>query len=106
MRDALDQSSFDLGAAGPDNDFGHGRIDLPAAFGSLAGQFGQPVVRGDANCDLDVSDEDASLIAATVTGLSQLACPAAADVNRDGRTSMLDALTVSRLMLGLIDRLP
>jgi len=106
VRDALELGTLDLGAAGADNTFGQGRVDFEAAFASLAAQLGQPLVRGDADCDLDVTSEDASAIAASVTGLSQLGCPDAADANRDGWTSMADALLVSRLVLGLIDRLP
>ena len=103
---ALEQSSFDLGAAGADNEFGKGLVDLSAAFGLLTEDLGQPLVRGDADCDLDVTTNDASLIAAGVTGLAEIPCSTAADANRDGTTSMADALIVSRLVLGLVDRLP
>ncbi|HSS54291.1 MAG TPA: S8 family serine peptidase [Gaiellales bacterium] len=43
---ALRRSAADLGDPGPDNVFGDGRIDVPAAIASLGGDVAGPVVSG------------------------------------------------------------
>jgi len=104
---ALVASAVDLGPPGPDNDYGYGGIDVWAAFQALAAEHGTPVLMGDVDCDREVTTADASAISHIVVGLiAALPCPEAADVDRDGRAAMRDALLVGRLAAGLIDNFP
>ncbi|MEZ6000421.1 S8 family serine peptidase [Hyphomonas sp.] len=58
---ALEATARDLGAAGPDNDYGAGLLDVAAAYVSLGGSL---VVDNDADgygSDVDCNDSDASI---------------------------------------------
>lgn len=68
IEDALRQSALDLGASGPDNDYGHGLIDVAAAYEAAGGP--PPCVDADgdgyydaAGCGtpVDCDDADASI---------------------------------------------
>jgi len=48
LESALAGTAADLGASGPDNDYGYGRIDVLAAYDQLSGSFQNPVAADDA----------------------------------------------------------
>lgn len=109
---ALLGSAADLGAPGPDNDFGNGMLDMLAAY-QVAAAIPPPVSTatptaaptaspGDANCDGTVSMTDALLIARFVVGLvASIPCPQNADVSGDERITMTDSLAIARSVVGL-----
>jgi subtilisin family serine protease len=122
LRDALLNKAVDLGPAGPDNDFGYGRLDALASATSAGCTAGGPTATataiatrtptparlyGDANCDGDVSSVDAAVILQLVAGIiGSLNCPQNADVDRDGSVTAVDAAIILQYVAGLIDSLP
>jgi PKD repeat protein len=53
LEQALRDSALDLGAPGPDNDYGHGRIDVAAAFMHLETAGWVPCIRPEINFEAD-----------------------------------------------------
>jgi hypothetical protein len=61
------------------------------------------VLRGDANCDGNVTPIDAALVLQAGAGLlAGLSCPQAADANGDGRIDAIDAAVILQISAGLL----
>jgi len=135
LRDLLLANAVDLGDAGADNVFGHGRVDAFAS-GLAAGcdrptptptisptrtlrptrtptrtptptATKVPCAAGDANRNGAVTSVDATLILQHGAGLlTALPCPNGGDANRDGRVDAIDAALVLQFDAGLLDTLP
>lgn len=91
VRSALESSAVDLGAAGKDEDYGSGRVDVLAALPAPAGKA------GDTDGDGDIDDNDVNQIVARFgahTGDANY--DAKADCNNDGVIDELDLFVVGR----------
>jgi subtilisin family serine protease len=87
VRDAIDQSTIHMGAAGRNSDYGFGRIDYLIPF----------IIDGDTNVDGRVDDSDVVQITSNFGKVSgQPAYNAAIDTNRDAVIDELDLFAIGR----------
>jgi subtilisin family serine protease len=92
VRDAIIQGALDLGPAGVDEKYGHGRIRMPAALALVAGGK-----IGDTNVDKAVNDLDLGPIIANFGARrGEANYDANADANSDGVIDELDVFVVGR----------
>jgi subtilisin family serine protease len=107
MEDAIRQTAWDLGASGPDNEYGYGFLDVDRAARSL--NLLPPAVAGDVNGNGALDLGDVLLVFRTAVGLEPsaveaLRAEAGADVfppaMPDGTITAGDVLTLLRLYVG------
>ncbi len=94
LRSRIEASTIDLGPAGFDESYGHGRIDMAKAFRS-APPPPPPALEGDANADGVVNNADVNELSSRYgkrTGDSGFT--AAADTNTDGVIDELDIFAI------------
>ena len=107
MEDAIRQTAWDLGASGPDNEYGYGFLDVDRAARSL--NLLPPSVGGDVNGNGALDLGDVLMVLKTAVGLQTsaveaLRTEAGADVfppaMPDGAITAGDALTLLQLYVG------
>ncbi len=92
LRDVIWNGAMNLGPAGVDEQYGHGRIDMPASMALLAGGKA-----GDTNGDNAVNDQDvAAIVAHFGAKRGDANYDEAADANGDGVVDELDVFVVGR----------
>ena len=109
LENSMESAALDLGAAGPDNDYGHGRLDVIRAAENL-NLIPAHVPNGDADSDGVVTVRDALMVLRAAVGLTPSSAtlmyngdvaPVTGGVPRpDGKIGIDDALLVLRKAVG------
>lgn len=96
VREAIERTAVDLGPAGKDSEYGHGRVDAWAAVSYVI----DTGLLGDVNLDKDVNVTDAVFVLRTVVDLEELSPEqaTAADVIKDGNVDVSDAVKILRVV--------
>ena len=111
IKSALKNGALDLGAAGPDNDYGYGRLNLLRS-GAILNLIPFQTVRGDVNGDGRVTVADALLVLKAVVD-TRLLTPSirtwgdvysvpVAGLGQDNDITIEDALAVLQRAVGLV----
>lgn len=128
LRSFVVESAVDIGASGPDNASGWGRVDAVAATDAANCAHAPPTptplpgtpsptptstppppqcISGDANASGAVNSVDAAVALQRVAGLlGAIPCPPGADVNGDGSVTAIDAALILQYVAGLLASLP